>query len=260
VRRSVLLWTASIATYAFLYVPLVVVVVYSFNDSKLNAEWVGFTLSWYTKLFQNEEMLKAAANSLLIAVVASALATVLGTMAGIAMHRFKSRTLPFMTLTPVAMPEILLGVSLLIFFISVFGEESLSLLTVIVAHTTFCIGFVAIIVRARLSGMDESIFEAARDLGATQWQGFRLVTLPLILPGIIAGALMVFTLSIDDFVITFFTAGAGVPTLPLTIYTMIKIAVTPEVNALSTLLMLITLTMIVLAGRLAPDALRGKAD
>jgi len=260
VRRSALLWTASVATYAFLYVPLVVVVAYSFNDSKLNAEWVGFTLSWYTKLFQNEEMLKAARNSLFIAVVASALATVLGTMAGIAMHRFKSRMLPFMTLTPVAMPEILLGVSLLIFFISVFGEESLSLLTVIVAHTTFCIGFVAIIVRARLSGMDESIFEAARDLGATPWQGFRLVTLPLILPGIVAGALMSFTLSIDDFVITFFTAGAGVPTLPLTIYTMIKIAVTPEVNALSTLLMLITLTMIVLAGRLAPDALRGKTD
>jgi spermidine/putrescine transport system permease protein len=163
-----------------------------------------------------------------------------------------------MVLTPIAMPEILLGVALLIFFISTFGAESLSLATVIVAHTTFCIGFVAIIVRARLAGMDESIFEAARDLGATPWQTFRLVTLPLIRPGIIAGALMAFTLSIDDFVITFFTAGAGVPTLPLTIYTMIKIAVTPEVNALSTLLMLITLTMIVIASRIAPDAIKGK--
>ncbi|MBK6336155.1 MAG: ABC transporter permease [Betaproteobacteria bacterium] len=257
-RRSPLLWAASLAVYAFLYLPLVVVVVFSFNDSKLNAEWVGFTLDWYRKLFANAEMLHAAANSLLIAVVASALATVLGTMAGIAMHRFKSRLLPFMTLTPVAMPEILLGVSLLIFFISVFGEESLSLLTVIIAHTTFCIGFVAIIVRSRLAGMDESIFEAARDLGATPWQTFRLVTLPLIMPGVVAGALMAFTLSIDDFVITFFTAGAGVPTLPLTIYTMIKIAVTPEVNAVSTLLMLLTLTMIVLAGKIAPDVLRGK--
>ncbi len=256
-RRSPLLWATSLAVYAFLYVPLVVVVVFSFNDSKLNAEWVGFTLDWYKKLFGNQEMLHAAANSLLIAIVASALATVLGTMAGIAMHRFKSRLLPFMTLTPVAMPEILLGVSLLIFFISVFGEESLSLLTVIIAHTTFCIGFVAIIIRARLAGMDESIFEAARDLGATPWQTFRLVTLPLIMPGVIAGALMAFTLSIDDFVITFFTAGAGVPTLPLTIYTMIKIAVTPEVNAVSTLLMLLTLTMIVLAGKIAPDLLRG---
>jgi spermidine/putrescine transport system permease protein len=258
VRRSPLLWIASFGVYAFLYVPLAVVVVFSFNDSKLNAEWVGFTLDWYRKLFANAEMLHAAANSLLIALVSSALATVLGTMAGIAMHRFRSRLLPFMTLTPVAMPEILLGVSLLIFFISVFGEESLSLLTVIIAHTTFCIGFVAIIVRSRLAGMDESIFEAARDLGATPWQTFRLVTLPLIMPGVIAGALMAFTLSIDDFVITFFTAGAGVPTLPLTIYTMIKIAVTPEVNAVSTLLMLLTLTMIVLAGKIAPDVLRGK--
>jgi spermidine/putrescine transport system permease protein len=203
-------------------------------------------------------MLRAARNSLFIAVVAAALATVLGTMAGIAMHRYRSRFLPFMTLTPLAMPEILLGVSLLIFFISVLGEEGLSLGTVIIAHTTFCIGFVAIIVRSRLAGMDESIFEAARDLGATPWQTFRLVTLPLIMPGVIAGALMAFTLSIDDFVITFFTAGAGVPTLPLTIYTMIKIAVTPEVNALSTLLMLLTLTLIVLAGRIAPDVLRGK--
>ncbi len=257
-RRTPLLWASAIAVYAFLYIPLVVVVIFSFNDSKLNAEWVGFTLDWYRKLMSNTEMLKAAVNSLIIAFSAAGLSTVLGTMAGIAMHRYRSRVLPFLTLTPVAMPEILLGVSLLIFFISTFGEESLSLLTVIVAHTTFCIGFVAIIVRARLSGMDESIFEAARDLGATPWQSFRLVTLPLIMPGVIAGALMAFTLSIDDFVITFFTAGAGVPTLPLTIYTMIKIAVTPEVNALSTLLMLLTLTMIVVAGRLAPDALRGK--
>ncbi len=258
-RRSPLLWIAALAVYAFLYIPLIVVVIFSFNDSKLNAEWVGFTTGWYAKLFSNQEMLAAAVNSLIIAVVAAGLATVLGTMAGIAMHRFRSRLLPFMVLTPIAMPEILLGVSLLIFFISTFGEESLSLATVIIAHTTFCIGFVAIIVRARLAGMDESVFEAARDLGATPWQTFRLVTLPLIKPGVIAGALMAFTLSIDDFVITFFTAGAGVPTLPLTIYTMIKVAVTPEVNALSTLLMLLTLTMIVVAGRIAPDALKGKA-
>jgi len=258
VRRSPLLWAAALAVYAFLYIPLVVVVIFSFNDSKLNAEWVGFTTEWYSKLFSNQEMLTAALNSLLIAVVAAALATVLGTMAGIAMHRYRSRLLPALVLTPIAMPEILLGVSLLIFFISTLGEEGLSLATVIVAHTTFCIGFVAIIVRARLAGMDESIFEAARDLGATPWQTFRLVTLPLIRPGVIAGALMAFTLSIDDFVITFFTAGAGVPTLPLTIYTMIKIAVTPEVNALSTLLMLLTLTMIVIASRVAPDVLKGK--
>jgi spermidine/putrescine transport system permease protein len=244
--------------YAFLYVPLAIVVLFSFNDSKLNAEWVGFTWSWYRALLADEAMLGAARNSLFIAITASIAATVLGTMAGIAMHRYRPRLLPFMVLTPVAMPEILLGVSLLVFFISVFGEKSLSLGTVIIAHITFCIGFVAIVVRARLAGMDESIFEAARDLGATPWQTFRLVTLPLIMPGVIAGALMSFTLSIDDFVITFFTTGAGVSTLPLQIYTMIKVAVTPEVNAVSTLLMALTLTMIVVASRLAPDTLRGQ--
>jgi spermidine/putrescine transport system permease protein len=258
VRRSWWLWGTSLAVYAFLYVPLAIVVLFSFNDSKLNAEWVGFTLSWYRALFADDAMLAAARNSVFIAVTASAVATVLGTMAGIAMHRYRPKLLPFMVLTPVAMPEILLGVSLLVFFISVFGEESLSLGTVILAHTTFCIGFVAIIVRARLAGMDESIFEAARDLGATPWQTFKLVTLPLIMPGVIAGALMSFTLSIDDFVITFFTTGVGVSTLPLQIYTMIKVAVTPEVNAVSTLLMALTLTMIVIASRLAPDALRGQ--
>ena len=258
-RQGYALCLISIAVYAFLYVPLAIVVVFSFNDSKLNAEWVGFTFAWYKTLFADQDMLRAAGNSVLIAVVASLCATVLGTMAGIAMHRYRTRVLPFMVLTPVAMPEILLGVSLLIFFIQVVGTE-LNLLTVIIAHITFCIGFVAIIVRARLAGMDESIFEAARDLGASPWATFRLVTLPLILPGVIAGALMAFTLSIDDFVITFFTAGVGVSTLPLQIYSMIKIAVTPEVNAISTLLMALTLVMIVVAGKLAPDALRGKAD
>ena len=258
-RQGYALCLVSIAVYAFLYVPLVIVILFSFNDSKLNAEWVGFTLSWYKTLFADQDMLRAAGNSVLIAVVASICATILGTMAGIAMHRYRTRVLPFMVLTPVAMPEILLGVSLLIFFIQVIGTE-LNLLTVIIAHVTFCIGFVAIIVRARLAGMDESIFEAARDLGASPWQTFRLITLPLIMPGVVAGALMAFTLSIDDFVITFFTAGAGTVTLPLQIYSMIKIAVTPEVNAISTLLMALTLVMIVVAGKLAPDALRGKAD
>ena len=137
-------------------------------------------------------------------------------------------------------------------------NATLGLVSVIIAHATFCIGFVAIIVRARLEGMDESIFEAARDLGATPWQTFRLVTLPLTMPGVVAGALMSFTMSIDDFVITFFTAGVGVSTLPLQIYSMIKVAVTPEVNAISTLLMLVTLTMIVAATRLAPDTLKAR--
>ncbi|GAO35590.1 spermidine/putrescine ABC transporter permease [Sulfuricella sp. T08] len=256
--RNKWLWVASVFVYAFLYLPLVIVIAYSFNDSRLNAEWVGFTLHWYQVLLNDEQMLRAALNSLLIACTASGIATVLGTMAGIAIHRYKLKLLPVLVITPVAMPEILLGVSLLLFFIQVLNL-TLGMLSVLIAHITFCIGFVAIIVRARLAGMDESIFEAARDLGATPWQTFRLVTLPLILPGVIAGALMAFTLSIDDFVITFFTAGVGVATLPLQIYSMIKIAVTPEVNAVSTLLMMLTLGMIVIASRISPEAIKGNA-
>jgi spermidine/putrescine transport system permease protein len=253
-KRSYWLWGATIAAYAFLYVPLIIVVVYSFNDSRLNAEWVGFTLDWYRKLAGNDEMLTAAGNSLLIGLTASLVATVLGTMAGVAMHRYKLKLLPVLVLAPIAIPEILMGVSLLIFFVLL--NFTLGLLSVALAHIAFCIGFVAIVVRARLSGMDESLTEAARDCGASPWQSFRYVTLPLIMPGVIAGALMAFTLSIDDFVITFFTAGAGTVTLPLQIYSMIKIAVTPEVNAVSTLLMFLTLVLIVIASKLSPSLLR----
>jgi spermidine/putrescine transport system permease protein len=251
------LWAASLLVYAFLYIPLAVVVIFSFNDSLLNAEWVGFTTRWYGKLMQNDDMLRAAGNSLLIALVSSGLATLLGAMAGIAMHRYRPRWLPFLVLTPVAMPEILLGVSLLLFFRQVL-DLSLGLISILIAHITFSIGFVAVIVRARLAGMDESIFEAARDLGATPWATFRRITLPLILPALLAGFLMAFTLSIDDFVITFFVAGVGVNTLPLQIYSMIKVAVTPEVNAISTLLMALTLSLILLASRFAPDLMKGR--
>jgi spermidine/putrescine transport system permease protein len=253
-KRRPWLWTAALVAYAFLYVPLIIVVVYSFNNSRLNAEWVGFTIDWYRKLFANEEMLAAAGNSLLIGLTASLVSTVLGTMAGVAMYRYKTRLLPVLVLTPIAIPEILMGVSLMIFFVLI--NFTLGLVSVALAHIAFCIGFVAIVVRARLAGMDESLTEAARDCGATPWNAFRYVTLPLIMPGVIAGALMAFTLSIDDFVITFFTAGAGTVTLPLAIYSMIKIAVTPEVNAVSTLLMLLTLVLIVVASRLSPNLLR----
>ncbi|MDK9723762.1 MAG: ABC transporter permease subunit [Sterolibacteriaceae bacterium MAG5] len=249
------LWAAALATYAFLYIPLAVVVLFSFNDSQLNAQWVGFTTRWYTKLLGDAEMLRAAANSVVIALLSSTVATVLGAMAGLAMHRYRFRFLPFLVLTPVAMPEILLGVSLLLFFRQVL-DLTLGLVSILVAHITFSIGFVAVIVRARLAGMEESIFEAARDLGATPWATFRRVTFPLILPALAAGFLMSFTLSIDDFVITFFVAGVGVTTLPLQIYSMIKVAVTPEVNAVSTLLMALTLSLIFLASRFAPDVLK----
>jgi spermidine/putrescine transport system permease protein len=255
-RGSRWLWIAAIFAYVFLYAPLVIVIVYSFNDSRLNAQWVGFTLDWYRKLFSDEEMLIAARNSLVIGVVASAVSTVLGTMAGFAMYRFRLRLLPLLVVAPIAIPEILMGVSLLIFFVVI--NLTLGLVSITLAHIAFCVGFVAIVVRSRLAGMDESLVEAARDLGATPWRAFRLITLPLIMPGVIAGALMAFTLSIDDFVVTYFTAGADALTLPLKIYTMVKISVTPEVNAISTLLMLLTLALIVAASRLAPGVLRGR--
>lgn len=254
-RRSFWLWAVGGLAYLFLYAPLVIVVLYSFNDSRLNAEWVGFTLSWYRTLFHDDQMLTAAGHSLLIALTASAVSTVLGTMAGFAMYRYKTRVLPLLILAPIAIPEILMGVSLLIFFVML--NITLGLVSITLSHIAFCIGFVAIVVRARLAGMDESLTEAARDLGATPWQAFRLVTLPLIMPGVVAGTLMAFTLSIDDFVITFFTAGVGSSTLPLQIYTMVKISVTPEINAVSTLLMLLTLVLILIASKLSPDALRG---
>ncbi len=254
-RRFKGVWLAAIGVYLFLYLPLVIVVLFSFNDSKMSAQWVGFTWRWYDVLFHDAEMLRAASNSLLIALVASAVSTVLGTLAGMAMYRYRLRLLPLLVMAPVAIPEIFTGVSLLIFFVML--NITLGLQSIMLAHIAFCISFVAIVVRSRLSGMDESLVEAARDLGATPWQSFRLVTLPLISPGIIAGALLAFTLSIDDFVITFFTAGVDASTLPLKIYTMIKVTVTPEVNAVSTLLMLFTLMLATAASRLAPSALRG---
>ena len=253
-KLSKWLWAAAIASYAFLYLPLIIVIVYSFNDSKLNAEWVGFTFKWYSILFNDGPMLHAAWNSLLIATATSFFATICGTLAGLAMHKYKLKLLPLLVLTPLALPEILMGVSLLIFFVML--NLTLGMVSITLAHISFCIGFVAIVVRSRLAGMDESLVEAARDLGASPLTAFRLVTLPLIMPGVIAGALMAFTLSIDDFVITFFTAGAGASTLPLQIYSMIKIAVTPEVNAISTLLMLLTLALIVAASKLAPGAFK----
>jgi spermidine/putrescine transport system permease protein len=181
----------------------------------MNAQWVGFTLDWYRKLFRNEDMLSAARNSLVIGLVASAVSTVLGTMAGYAMYRYRLRLLPLLVLAPIAIPEILMGVSLLLFFVMI--NLTLGMLSITLAHIAFCIGFVAIVVRARLAGLDESLVEAARDLGATPWQAFKLVTLPLIMPGVVAGALMAFTLSIDDFVITFFTR-ADTLTPPIKIY------------------------------------------
>lgn len=255
-RKGLLLNISAALVYLFLYIPLVVMVVFSFNDSKLNAEWVGFTFKWYEVLFNDDEMLHAALNSLIIAALASGVATVLGTLAGMAIYKFRLKVLPPLVMAPIAMPDILMGVSLLLMFILL--NMSLGMISITLSHITFCIGFVALSVQARMSSMDASLTEAARDLGATPWQCFCKVTLPLLAPGIIAGALMAFTLSIDDFVITFFTAGVGSATLPLQIYSMVKIAVTPEVNAISTLLMVLTLVIITAVSKLSPSAIGAK--
>ena len=255
-KRNVLLWISAALVYLFLYLPLVIVVVFSFNDSRLNAEWVGFTWKWYGKLFHNREMLAAAMNSLIIAGVSAAAATLLGTLAGIAMHQSRLRLLQVLVLAPIAMPEILMGVSLLVLFIMV--NMTLGLLSIMLAHVTFCIGFVALAVQAA-----DVQYGPGSGGGGPGPGGLALALFPRDHPAPADARdpgrrLMAFTLSIDDFVITFFTAGVGSSTLPLQIYSMVKIAVTPEVNAVSTLLMLLTLVVITVASRLSPAIFRGE--
>ena len=237
--------------YLFLYIPLIVVVLYSFNDSRINVGWVGFTLKWYKVLFANKQLMQAALNSLIIATTASVFSVVLGTLAGVALHRYKLRLLSSLVMIPIAAPELLVGVALLLFFLLI--NFTLGLVSITLAHTAFCISFVAISVKTRMYGMDDSIIDAARDLGASPMKAFFLVLLPTIMPGVIAGGLMAFTLSIDDFVITFFTSGVGSSTLPLAIYSMLKMGVTPEVNAASTIIILVTLLLTSIATKLSPS-------
>jgi spermidine/putrescine transport system permease protein len=240
-----------IFTFLFLYIPLIVLILYSFNDSRINVGWVGFTLKWYKVLFADKQIVDAAINSLLIAITASGISVVLGTLAGVALHKYKVPLLSSLVMVPVAAPELLVGVSLLLFFLLI--NFTLGYASIILAHTAFSISFVTIAVKSRMFGMDDSIIDAARDLGASPLKAFYLVLIPNILPGIIAGGLMAFTLSVDDFVITFFTAGVGSSTLPLAIYAMLKMGVTPEVNAASTIIILFTLCLASIATKLSPQ-------
>jgi len=232
--------------YLFLYAPILLLVVFSFNNSRFLSVWRGFTFDWYGRLFQNQEIGRALYNSLLVAFSCTAISTVVGTMIALAMerHQFVGK-LPFDALLylPIIIPEISMAVMLLLFFVLV--HIPLSLLTVIIAHVSFDISYVAVIVRARLAGCGTTLEEAAMDLGANGWQTFRRVTLPLLVPGIMAGALLAFTLSLDDFVITFFVAGPGSTTLPLRIYGMVKTGITPEVNALSSMMLLASMVLVV---------------
>lgn len=234
--------------YVFLYAPIVILVVFSFNSSRFVSAWEGFSFRWYRELFQNEAMAAALKNSLIVAVASTLLSTVFGTMVALVMerHHFPGK-LAFDALLylPIIIPDIAMAVMLLLFF--VMAHITLSLLTIIISHVAFNISFVAVVVRARLVGFDRSLEEAAQDLGANELQTFWHVTLPLLMPGILGGALLAFTLSLDDFVITFFTAGVGSTTLPLRIYSMVKLGITPEINAISTLLLLASMTLVMLS-------------
>src|ERR687896_1979681 len=226
-------------------------VFFSFNEGRSTQVWGGFSTQWYGELLQDQSVLDAFRTSMIVGLTATAIATVIGTLTALAMtrHRFRGKTFADSTIyAATVMPEIVVGVSLLVFFVA--AQIGLGIVTIVTAHVAFTISFVTIVVRARLAGMDSSLEEAAQDLGASPVQTFLRVTLPLILPGVMAGALLAFTLSFDDFVITFFVAGVGSSTLPLKIYSMVKFGPSPVINALSTVVLVVTMVLIFGGGRL----------
>ena len=241
----------SAGVYLFLYAPILVLVAFSFNAGRLTAAWTGFTLDWYARAAQDPQILAALRNSLKVAVTATAIATAVGTAAAVAFHRWRFRRQPALdTLVtlPIVVPEIVMASSLLLLFAAL--RLRLGFLTVILAHVGFSVSYAVVVVRARLAGFDRSLEEAAADLGATPLRAFFRVTLPLIAPGVLAAALLVFSLSIDDYVITSFVAGVGSTTLPIQIYSMVKSGVSPEINAVSTLLLVATSLLLWAASRL----------
>ncbi len=242
------LLAASLGNLLFLYLPIAVLIAYSFNAAKLAATWQGFSLDWYRLLTQDHALAAALRNSLLIATVSTAIAVLLGVGAAIGLERLPWRRRAWLDgafLLPLVMPEIVMGVSLLLLF--VLFSMPLGLPTVMVGHAAFNVPVVMVLVRTRLRKLDPHLEEAARDLGATPWQALRRVTLPLLQPAIVGAALLAFTVSFDDFVVTFFTAGPGATTLPLKVYSMIKTGISPEINALSTLLVLASMGLVALS-------------
>lgn len=233
--------------YLFLYAPIIALVIYSFNASKLVTVWGGWSIKWYVELFKNDQIIEAALLSVKIAFVSASLAVVLGTMAGYVLSRFGpfrgKMILSGWITAPLVMPEVITGLSLLLLFVAMEGmfgwPSGRGTGTIIIAHTTFCMAYVAVIVQARLSSLDETLEEAAMDLGAKPSSLFFLVTLPLIMPAIISGWLLSFTLSLDDLVIASFVSGPGNSTLPMVIFSKVRLGVTPEVNALATIMIAI---------------------
>lgn len=255
-RRSFLVTTLMAFGFAFLYIPILSMIVFSFNESRLVTVWAGFSTKWYVELFQNEQIISAAKLSLRIAAVNATGAVILGTLAGFALsrfRRFKGRTLMTgMTTAPLVMPEVITGLSLLLLFVAMehmFGWPSgRGVTTITIAHITFSMAYVTVVIQSRLSTLDESLEEAAMDLGARPWKVFAVITLPIIFPAILAGWLLAFTLSWDDLVITSFVSGPGSSTLPLVIFSKVRLGVSPDINALATLMVTIVAIGIVSAG------------
>lgn len=245
------------ATLLFLYAPLIILMIFSFNDSRRNVVWKGFTLKYYEKAMNNDSLVEAMVNSLTIAALATFFSLILGALAAVMLWRFrfplKGAIEGTMSL-PIIVPEICLGVAFLIFFARVDWPTDLpwplNLSAITIAHITFCFPFVAMVVRSRLASFNKEEEEAAKDLGASEWQTFRDILLPHMKPGLIAGALLAFTLSLDDFVITFFTSGPDTITFPVKVYSMVRFSVTPEVNAASTILIILTIVLTAVALKL----------
>lgn len=255
-RRSFLITTLMAFGFAFLYVPILSMIVYSFNESRLVTVWAGFSTKWYVELVQNEQILNAAKLSLQIAAINATGAVILGTLAGLALsrfRRFKGRTLMTgMTTAPLVMPEVITGLSLLLLFVAmeqVFGwPAGRGMTTITIAHMTFSMAYVTVVIQSRLSSLDESLEEAAMDLGAKPAKVFLLITLPIIFPAILAGWLLAFTLSWDDLVITSFVSGPGSSTLPLVIFSKVRLGVSPDINALATILVVAVAVGVAIAG------------
>ena len=254
-RQSRFLLSVLVFGYAFLYIPLISVIFYSFNDSRLATVWGGFSTRWYGELFKNDQILEAASLSLRIAATSATFATILGTMAGLVLvrfGRFRGRTLfSGMITSPLVMPEVITGLSLLLLFVSLQqlvgwpGQRGFS--TITIAHTTFSMAYVAVIIQSRLTAMDKSLEEAAMDLGCKPARVVFDITLPLIAPAMVAGWLLAFTLSLDDLVIASFVSGPGSSTLPMYIFSKVKLGVTPDINALASLFILVVSVGLVVA-------------
>ena len=251
-RASRWLTAFVVATYVFLFAPIAVLIAFSFNDSRRTFVWQGFTVEWYERLLRNRELLDALRVTMEVAVVAVLGSVVLGSLLGLGLARLRFRgsgAVQTLLLLPMVTPEIIMGISLLVFFFQLFGLNG-SVLQISLAHITFCISYVAITVRARAANLNPQLEEAARDLGASAWGAFRHVTLPLLAPAVAAGAMLAFALSFDDLVVTSFNAGVGSTTLPVQIYSAIRFGVTPQINAISTIIVAIVSLILLVAWRL----------